>query len=107
MSKGIGIALETSQVYLPRDVQEWLRIQSWRIPYKNIQLQEFTIEDNQWNAAATAAVTNFHLPKSSLLMLVSALIGRENVLEIYRTAVEKKYRFFSYGDGMLILRSKK
>lgn len=62
MSKGIGIMLETSHVYLPRDIQEWLRIQSWRIPYKNIQLQEFTIEDNQWNAAATAAVTNFHLP---------------------------------------------
>jgi S-adenosylmethionine:tRNA ribosyltransferase-isomerase len=51
-----------------------------------------------------ALVTNFHLPKSSLLMLVSALIGREKTLEIYRIAVEKKYRFFSYGDGMLILR---
>jgi hypothetical protein len=62
MSKGIGITLETSQVYLPRDVQEWLRIQKWRIPYKNIQIQEFTIEDNQWNAAATAAVANFQLP---------------------------------------------
>ncbi len=51
-----------------------------------------------------ALVTNFHLPKSTLLMLVSSLIGREKVLEIYRIAVEKKYRFFSYGDGMLILR---
>lgn len=54
-----------------------------------------------------ALVTNFHLPKSSLLMLVSALIGREKVLELYRIAIEKRYRFFSYGDGMLILRSKK
>lgn len=51
-----------------------------------------------------ALVTNFHLPKSSLLMLVSALVGREKVLELYRMAIEKKYRFFSYGDGMLILR---
>ena len=54
-----------------------------------------------------AMVTNFHLPQSSLIMLVSALIGREKTLDIYRIAVEKKYRFFSYGDGMLILRNKK
>lgn len=51
-----------------------------------------------------ALVTNFHLPQSSLLMLVSALVGREKILEIYRIAIENKYRFFSYGDGMLILR---
>ena len=51
-----------------------------------------------------ALVTNFHLPQSSLIMLVSALIGREKTLEIYQVAVENKYRFFSYGDGMLILR---
>ncbi|MBA2403328.1 MAG: tRNA preQ1(34) S-adenosylmethionine ribosyltransferase-isomerase QueA, partial [Bdellovibrionales bacterium] len=52
-----------------------------------------------------ALVTNFHLPKSSLLMLVSALIGREKVLELYELAIKEKYRFFSYGDGMLILRN--
>ncbi len=51
-----------------------------------------------------ALVTNFHLPESSLLILVSALIGREKALELYNIAIEKKYRFFSYGDGMLILR---
>ncbi len=54
-----------------------------------------------------AMVTNFHLPKSSLIMLVSALIGRKKVLELYKIAVEEKYRFFSYGDGMLILRKPK
>lgn len=54
-----------------------------------------------------AMVTNFHLPESSLIMLVSALIGREKTLQIYRVAVQNKYRFFSYGDGMLILRKKK
>lgn len=51
-----------------------------------------------------AMVTNFHLPESSLIMLVSALIGREKTLEIYDVAIKNKYRFFSYGDGMLILR---
>ncbi len=48
-------------------------------------------------------LTNFHLPHSTLLMLVSAMVGREKLLEIYREAVELKYRFFSYGDAMLIL----
>ncbi|OUR97303.1 tRNA preQ1(34) S-adenosylmethionine ribosyltransferase-isomerase QueA [Halobacteriovorax marinus] len=49
-------------------------------------------------------LTNFHLPKSTLLMLVSSLIGREKTLELYKTAIENEYRFFSYGDAMLILR---
>jgi S-adenosylmethionine:tRNA ribosyltransferase-isomerase len=48
-------------------------------------------------------VTNFHLPQSTLLMLVSALAGRDAILEAYRFAVQEKYRFFSYGDAMLIL----
>lgn len=48
-------------------------------------------------------MTNFHLPKSTLLMLVSALVGRETLLNLYRVAVEERYRFFSYGDAMLIL----
>jgi S-adenosylmethionine:tRNA ribosyltransferase-isomerase len=49
-----------------------------------------------------AMITNFHLPKSTLIMLVSALAGRENVLHAYNTAVEEKYRFFSFGDAMFI-----
>ena len=49
-----------------------------------------------------AMITNFHLPKSTLLMLVSAFAGRENILTAYRTAIDKKYRLFSYGDAMLI-----
>lgn len=48
-------------------------------------------------------ITNFHLPESTLLMLVSALYDREKVLEAYQIAVEEKYRFFSFGDAMLIL----
>ncbi len=48
-------------------------------------------------------LTNFHLPKSTLLCLVSALAGRENIFEAYREAVKEKYRFYSFGDAMLIL----
>ncbi|MBQ0018654.1 MAG: tRNA preQ1(34) S-adenosylmethionine ribosyltransferase-isomerase QueA [Clostridiales bacterium] len=49
-----------------------------------------------------ALITNFHLPKSTLLMLISALYNREKILEAYEEAVKEKYRFFSYGDAMLI-----
>ena len=49
-----------------------------------------------------ALVTNFHLPESTLIMLVSALAGRENILRAYRCAVEERYRFFSFGDAMFI-----
>ena len=47
-------------------------------------------------------ITNFHLPKSSLLMLVSAFIGFEEMFETYYHAIKQKYRFFSYGDAMLL-----
>ncbi len=49
-----------------------------------------------------ALITNFHLPESTLIMLVSALAGREHVLEAYHTAVDQRYRFFSFGDAMFI-----
>lgn len=55
---------------------------------------EFTVID--------ALITNFHLPESTLIMLVSALAGRENVLAAYKIAVEERYRFFSFGDAMFI-----
>lgn len=48
-------------------------------------------------------ITNFHLPKSTLLMLVSAMISKDKLLDLYKIAVQKKYRFFSFGDAMLIL----
>ena len=53
--------------------------------------------------AVDALITNFHLPESTLLMLVSALYDKENIMKAYKTAVEDKYRFFSFGDAMLIV----
>lgn len=53
--------------------------------------------------AVDVMITNFHLPKSTLIMLVSAFAGRERILSAYQTAIEMQYRFFSFGDAMLIL----
>jgi len=62
-----------------------------------------TIKPGYKFCVAGALLTNFHLPQSSLLILVSAFAGREFVLDAYRHAVEERYRFYSYGDCMLIL----
>jgi S-adenosylmethionine:tRNA ribosyltransferase-isomerase len=48
-------------------------------------------------------ITNFHLPRSTLLALVAAFAGRENMLAAYQHAIEQRYRFYSYGDAMLII----
>jgi S-adenosylmethionine:tRNA ribosyltransferase-isomerase len=56
----------------------------------------------QWRVVE-GMITNFHLPKSSLLMLVSALMGRQRLLEVYAVAIAEQYRFFSFGDAMLVL----
>ena len=53
--------------------------------------------------AVDALITNFHLPQSTLLMMISALSSREEMLDVYRQAVEQRYRFFSFGDAMMIL----
>ena len=53
--------------------------------------------------AVDCLITNFHLPESTLIMLVSALAGKELVMETYAEAVRERYRFFSFGDAMLIL----
>jgi S-adenosylmethionine:tRNA ribosyltransferase-isomerase len=53
--------------------------------------------------AVNALITNFHLPESTLIMLVSAFAGKESIMNAYRVAVEEKYRFFSFGDAMLII----
>ncbi len=53
--------------------------------------------------AVDALITNFHLPGSTLMMLVSAFATREQIMQAYQTAVAEEYRFFSFGDAMLIL----
>jgi S-adenosylmethionine:tRNA ribosyltransferase-isomerase len=73
------------------------------------ELQPFCGETNlfiypgyQWRVVE-GLITNFHLPRSSLLMLVSALIGRQRLLNIYNNAIASRFRFYSFGDAMLIL----
>jgi S-adenosylmethionine:tRNA ribosyltransferase-isomerase len=51
-------------------------------------------------------ITNFHLPESTLIMLVSAFSGKENVFKAYQEAIDRRYRFFSFGDAMIITRNK-
>ena len=53
--------------------------------------------------AVDALITNFHLPKTTLLMLVSAFCGRDLLFKAYEEAIKEKYRFYSYGDAMLII----
>ena len=53
--------------------------------------------------AVDMLLTNFHLPKTTLLMLISAFAGKDLIMEAYRQAVEQEYRFFSYGDAMMII----
>ncbi len=62
------------------------------------------LHPGQQIVSSQGLITNFHLPASTLIMLVSAFIGRKKTLELYQLAVEKKYRFYSYGDAMLILK---
>ena len=53
---------------------------------------------------ASGLITNFHLPRSTLFILVSSFVGLENAKKIYSHAIRKKYRFFSYGDGSILLK---
>ncbi|MBT3586781.1 MAG: tRNA preQ1(34) S-adenosylmethionine ribosyltransferase-isomerase QueA [Halobacteriovoraceae bacterium] len=76
------------------------------VPDKSFETDIFIYPGQEVNSI-DGLITNFHLPGSSLLMLVSALIGRQKLLELYRQAIAKDYRFFSYGDAMLILRGER
>lgn len=70
-------------------------------PYRG-KVDLFIYPGYQWQVVQ-GLITNFHLPKSSLLMLVSALIGRKRLLELYQEAIAQNYRFYSFGDAMLTL----
>ena len=74
--------------------------------YPTREATNIFIEPGYTYKAIDCLVTNFHLPKSTLIMLVSAFMGREFTLEVYKHAVEEKYRFFSFGDAMFIYAKK-
>ncbi len=75
--------------------------EKWLAPFRG-KTDLFIYPGYRWQVI-DGMITNFHLPRSSLLMLVSALIGRERLLALYQVAIEQGYRFYSFGDGMLIL----
>ena len=74
----------------------------WRVRPGNGQTNLYIYPGYEWKVAG-ALLTNFHLPKSTLLMLVSAFAGRGRILAAYRQAIMERYRFYSYGDAMLIV----
>jgi S-adenosylmethionine:tRNA ribosyltransferase-isomerase len=82
-------------------------LETCRTPARGIQAgsgtTEIFITPGYSFGVVDALLTNFHLPRSTLLMLVSAMAGRERVLRLYREAIERGYRFYSYGDAMLLL----
>lgn len=90
-----------------------MRSVEWLIRQKNLQdlnNKDYIIGENNIflhphnpPKKVKALLTNFHLPKSSLIMLVSSIIGLDKTIEIYNEAIKHKYRFYSYGDGMLII----
>ena len=73
-------------------------------PSDGVQSTDIFLYPGKEVHCAQGLLTNFHLPQSTLLMLVSSLIGREKTMQLYQEAIEHKYRFYSYGDCMLILR---
>jgi S-adenosylmethionine:tRNA ribosyltransferase-isomerase len=74
----------------------------WRVKAGKGQMNLYIYPGYEWKVVG-ALLTNFHLPKSTLLMLVSAFAGREAVLAAYQHAIEQKYRFYSFGDAMLMV----
>ena len=74
-----------------------------RIPAAGASSTTLFIQPGYAMRTVDGLITNFHLPRSSLLMLVASLVGRERLLAAYREAITQNYRFYSYGDAMLIL----
>ena len=74
------------------------------IPQKG-KTRLFIYPGYKFKVNADALITNFHLPKSTLLMLVSAYYGRKKILDAYRIAIKERYRFYSLGDAMMLIKS--
>jgi S-adenosylmethionine:tRNA ribosyltransferase-isomerase len=96
-ARGRVIAVGTTSVRVLETVAATGELRSWAGE------TDLTISPPYSFRAIDALVTNFHLPRSSLLLLVAAFLGLERMREAYRIAVEQEYRFYSYGDAMLIL----
>jgi len=101
-----GQAFEESPkpaVRMPNEAGEGREAESgWRVAPGKGQTKLYIYPGYEWRVVG-ALLTNFHLPKSTLLMLVSALAGREAVLAAYQHAIEQRYRFYSFGDAMFIV----
>ena len=106
-------AAPTAGLHFTKDLLEKLQKQGVNLAYVTLHVGLGTFrEKSAWTdifiypgyqfKALDALITNFHLPESTLVMLVSALAGRENILHAYNVAVQEKYRFFSFGDAMFI-----
>ena len=92
-----------SEVRIPNVGGEGRRAKGeWRVAPGKGQTNLYVLPGYEWKVVG-ALLTNFHLPKSTLLMLVSAFAGREAVLAAYQHAIEQKYRFYSFGDAMLVV----
>jgi len=100
-SGGRVVAVGTTSVRTLESAAATSNQPSWVAPYRG-QTGLFILPGFEFKVV-DALVTNFHLPKSTLLMLVSAFAGRERVLDAYQAAMERGYRFYSFGDAMLIL----
>jgi S-adenosylmethionine:tRNA ribosyltransferase-isomerase len=74
----------------------------WRVRAGRGQTNLYIYPGYEWKVVG-ALLTNFHLPKSTLLMLVSAFAGRGNLMAAYQHAIEQRYRFYSFGDAMMIV----
>lgn len=98
-----GVALTTLRAAAVKAIAKQSRIikEGVKITPFNGEINLFITPGFQFKVV-DGLITNFHLPKSTLLMLISALAGREKILRAYQEAVEKKYRFFSFGDAMFI-----
>jgi len=98
--KGRLIAVGTTSVRVLESAAD----ENGKIIAKKGKTDIFIYPGYRFKTKIDAMLTNFHLPKSTLLMLVSAFIGREKLLNAYKEAIKEKYRFFSFGDAMLILK---
>lgn len=79
-------------------------VRNGKVMPKTGETRLFIYPGYKWKLDYRGLITNFHLPKSTLLMLVCAFIGKERIFEAYHEAIRKKYRFYSFGDGMLLVK---